>query len=614
LQVSQDFREKWTSIYPLVTEQNWQHIYLTATLPPSLQDMWYRLAGIDPKDTVLIRGPTNRKELGYHIISVNPRLHQRNSVLQETMHLLEQRCTDPEARRIIFTSSVSECNDLAHNLGCFKHHAKMNADDKASSLEDWKKGLITNRDGSIRKETWIVATPGLITGYDYHCIDNVIFLEMGYGLLNLVQGGGRAGRNKQRANVFVLNSDMRPTARKLAKEDLQLQGAMVEWLSDKEKCLRTIISYTMDGKRITCADLEGCNPCGKCQPDSDVACLIHIAIGKAKKPIKAHVPMEDIQTLIPPLHHQPCAPSDSQVWDESMEDMDFGMDNVMRSINLDSITTASPIVATTSSMESVTISNLSTPTSTTSLLKSIPKPSLPTPISTAPSSRTLTPISGPCSPNHSSGLVSTHKRGLSMPDVTKIKDVGMSIKIMAATNVNKQQIKKNKSATLNQMAEFLRGCCRTCWTWKGLLVRDSNHEEFVHCWNPEFCGANLPWGIGPGSFKSLTQLKRNHYCFWCGLPQDVNFVRYQPQCHSNSGGGACAWKGLSWMILYTLHQHPRLWQVVKQRSILKDNMDDIHQFASWCETYEPESCNYWMGLEVVIWFFQERLKGHFLDM
>src|ERR1700720_3993213 len=104
-----------------------------------------------------------------------------------------------------------------------------------------------------RRETWIIATPGLITGYDYHRVEDVIFYEIGYGLLNLVQGGGRGGSSEQRANVILLTSDRVQTCHQhlSVEEDVELLRLMSEWAHNMEDCQRRIISMTMDGVGVT---------------------------------------------------------------------------------------------------------------------------------------------------------------------------------------------------------------------------------------------------------------------------------------------------------------------------------------------------------------------------
>lgn len=110
-----------------------------------------------------------------------------DSVAKHLMRLLEDKDPEGEGRHIMFVASISECNELASSIGCFKHHGAMSKQDRDAQLKAWKKGTSPETEC---QETWIIATPGLITGYDYHRVDTVIFYKISYGLLNLVQGGG----------------------------------------------------------------------------------------------------------------------------------------------------------------------------------------------------------------------------------------------------------------------------------------------------------------------------------------------------------------------------------------------------------------------------------------
>lgn len=51
----------------------------------------------------------------------------------------------------------------------------------------------------------MMATTGFIQGIDHLNVDTVIFLEMPYGLNNLVQGAGRAGHAGRPAHVFLID-------------------------------------------------------------------------------------------------------------------------------------------------------------------------------------------------------------------------------------------------------------------------------------------------------------------------------------------------------------------------------------------------------------------------
>jgi len=52
-----------------------------------------------------------------------------------------------------------------------------------------------------------------------------------------------------------------------------------------------------------------------------------------------------------------------------------------------------------------------------------------------------------------------------------------------------------------------------------------------------------------------------------------------------------------------------LWKKVKGTFGLGDELDDIRKFVAWCRGYRENTSNYWMGLEVVIWYWTEKSNG-----
>jgi hypothetical protein len=53
---------------------------------------------------------------------------------------------------------------------------------------------------------------------------------------------------------------------------------------------------------------------------------------------------------------------------------------------------------------------------------------------------------------------------------------------------------------------------------------------------------------------------------------------------------------------------------VKKKFGLKEELDKAEKIASWCQGYDENTANYWMGLEIVIWFWSEREKGHVINV
>lgn len=132
------------------------------------------------------------------------------------------------------------------------------------------------------------------------------------------------------------------------------------------------------------------------------------------------------------------------------------------------------------------------------------------------------------------------------------------------------------------------------------------HQPVSDC--GKHCKGKLTWGGGPKYFGTNVDFKKNHFCWHCGFPQDVNHVRFRPSCHPVPGKGKCGLEGLTIQILFTLHQDGELWRMVKEEFELNSELDNLLKFATWCEGYKENMSNYWMGLEVVIWYWRKHNK------
>jgi len=571
------YRPQWAAIQSLIVDNSWQIIHLTATLPPVLQSAWETLLGIDKKRTIFLRGPTNRLELSYNVLHVNPKERHPDSVAGHLIRMLEDDNQHPEGRRIMFVSSIVECDRLASLFECFKHHGGMNQDDRHNHLEGWKKGLVVASDGSQRRETWIVATPGLITGYDYHRVEDVIFYEIGYGLLNLVQGGGRGGRSGQHANVILLTSDRVYTCHQglSVEEDVEMLQLMFEWAHNTEDCRRLLISEAMDGCRVTCKDLPGAQQCDICEPDSKITRMLQRAMEMGEKPMGATMPMDDIQMLVALQRKSEVG----RPYEDDMDDMDFAEDELIANLDLASISSSTP-----NATPSVSMVTISTPNTTKA----------------TPTARTEPPREKP------------EGRMMSAQEIASIEDVGMNVKVAGSTNMEMQRQKQRKTEVVNELGMALRGHCAICWTWKGKFVKIGEgikHKPVADCGKEEFCDGKLPWGGGPKFFATKIDFKKWHFCWHCGFPQDVNHVPYRPSCHPVPGPRPCIYAGIPTEILFTLHQDVELWKKVKGTFGLGDELDDIGRFIAWCGGYRENTSNYWMGLEVVIWYWTEKSNG-----
>lgn len=131
----------------MIVNDTWQLIHVTATLPIILEETWMTLVGINRGRTTILRGPTNRPELSYNILHVNPKERHIESVAEHLIRMLEEVNQVAEGRRILFVASKASCDTLAKQFGCFKHHSGMSKDDKHNHLEGQKSGKVMESNG-----------------------------------------------------------------------------------------------------------------------------------------------------------------------------------------------------------------------------------------------------------------------------------------------------------------------------------------------------------------------------------------------------------------------------------------------------------------------------------
>lgn len=310
------YRQKFNAVKELA-QYPVQKIFITATLPVFLEDYFLQQVYL-PRSTQVIREPTNRKNIIYHLLRVEQRVRKAKDVIVDLAKLVERELWNASSRGIIFCLSRADVDDLAPLFGNTKSHSDMESSDRLELQEKWNEGLHGHR--------WMVATTGFIHGIDHPNVDTVIFLEMPYGLNNFVQGGGRAGRSGRPAHVFLLDyctTFMRSTI----GVDSNAIVAGDEFVGNVSDCRRGILSEVMDGVRVCCGDLIDAEKCDLCNPNNPMV----VASRKLLQPVRNDSPVYD-----------------EGGWDDtSYASIDMSM--------LDATPTSSSITPTTSTSSSITL-------------------------------------------------------------------------------------------------------------------------------------------------------------------------------------------------------------------------------------------------------------------
>ena len=262
-----DFRPQFKKLRDLA-DFGTQLIYLTASLPMRLEAQFLAEVCLPP-DTLIIRAPSDQPQISYIKLTYNT----MNTTLIRLAIDVAKIMTEvigPDRKGIIFCSSISQADELGLK---FTHkcvsHSQLPFEVKASNEEGWK------TDGGSQYQ-WIAATTGMVCGIDDAHVGAVIFLGVGYGLVNLYQGAGRTGRDGNPSWAIVLrasNSNISIPPGGL-RDDPQCIQESDKWLV-AEECRRIGFSMLFDSARVTCFDLPNAHFCDYCDPDLDLLAKFH---------------------------------------------------------------------------------------------------------------------------------------------------------------------------------------------------------------------------------------------------------------------------------------------------------------------------------------------------
>lgn len=272
------YRQKFNAVKELA-QFPVQKIFITATLAVSLEDHFLQQVYL-PRSTLVVREPTNRENLMYHLLRIEKRVRKANDVIVGLTRLVEKELWTEASRGIIFCLSRTDVDEIAKSFGNTKSHSDMEGSLRSEIQEKWHEGFPGHR--------WMVATTGFIHGIDHPAVDTVIFLEMPYGLINFVQGAGRAGRGGRKAHVFLLDYCMTFVQPQVGV-DTNATEKGTEFVVNTSDCRRTIISEVMDGLPISCKDLADAMKCDICNPNHPMA----VASKKLLLPPRSDTPEYD---------------------------------------------------------------------------------------------------------------------------------------------------------------------------------------------------------------------------------------------------------------------------------------------------------------------------------
>jgi Helicase conserved C-terminal domain len=272
------YRKKFDAVKELA-QYPVQKIFITATLAVFLEDYFLQQIYL-PRSTPVIREPTNRNNLMYHMLRIEQRVRKAEDVIIDLTKLVEREVWTEASRGIIFCHSRAEVDNIGTFFGNTKSHSDMDPLDRSDLQEKWNEGHQGHK--------WMIATTGFIHGIDHPNVDTIIFLEMPYGLNNFVQGAGRAGRSGRPAHIFLLDYCLTICTHPTDIDAGAIQAG-ARFVANGTDCRRTILSDVMDGLPVRCADLYGAISCDICDPKNSMV----LASRKLLQPVRIDTPDYD---------------------------------------------------------------------------------------------------------------------------------------------------------------------------------------------------------------------------------------------------------------------------------------------------------------------------------
>ncbi|KAJ6438068.1 P-loop containing nucleoside triphosphate hydrolase protein [Purpureocillium lavendulum] len=237
----------------LIRSVRTQFVYLTATLPPGMQDD-FELQNhlVRPR---VVRASTNRKNLFYCVERNNTRKPLLQDAADRVWDAWHRSGLFDQARDkiILYTPSTEAAAALSALLGCAEYTsgAAATADEKQQILKAWL---------AAPEQPYIVSTSALSAGFDYAHVRLVMHVDEPHSLVDFAQESGRAGRDGARAySVVLLRSGWEPPAgegvpagKRALHGYLEARDCLRRHLSGHLDLPSDVIVECRDGVDVTC--------------------------------------------------------------------------------------------------------------------------------------------------------------------------------------------------------------------------------------------------------------------------------------------------------------------------------------------------------------------------
>jgi hypothetical protein len=591
----------WLDVALYTSTLELQRVFCSASQPDHLHKVFCQKAGLDINVKV-IRGSTDRPELGYHVVTVNPsssRVPIWESLKRLVFHLKTMLRSDE--RIIIFFQGEDDADRFAMQTGCSKYHSKLpkEGNSKGYYFKLWARG----------EEVVMAASTAFQQGVDYPFVAFVLYYKSAYGLIDYTQGAGRGGRRGRFAYVIILRDEHQdptcPWSELGSVEDTRCKFAFLQLARNVKSCMRYLILNTMDGEKLakSCKDVGGSNRCGPCDPEAMVAKFIQQAV---HLPIPSSALASTFRQQPGPSAHIETNSDDEYGSMEFTSQMAKAMDDVtipqVFKVDCSPYSRGSSYLIMFHQMQSLSVdtssSSSSSPYTAEQDAMKVAQLAITKrkPISSHPHPYTSQPVAS----LRSSQRIQPPPMPASVPRAPPKPRLAVNQRAQRSLNLAGDRL--TKSSFLNTCMQRTRDQCGRCFVTSGRLL---THRPFYEC--PDD-GVEIPpdWL----TLKTLFTFQPFTYCWNCGTPQDRRGNKESPDCHRGwkfERRAECPWANFIYIAMWSLWHDPLHRANFLREFGLQPNMDYV-QFEKWVVDEDIQGGKYYNGLEVYMWYSREWLK------
>jgi superfamily II DNA helicase RecQ len=257
-----EYRKCMSRLGWFVRQIRTQTVWLTATLPPAFEDLFFQVNKL--VRPVVVRESTNRRNIRYVVqqrdASDEAPLCERVVRIARSWRSRADLFEGEQDRMIVYCESRRMAAEMATLLGCPSYTAETGLDDDEAEVQ--KDAVIQQWLQRATDPPAIVATSALGVGFDYGRVRWVIHAGDPSLMTSFSQESGRAGRDGRRAESLVLRGRTGRTGGPEGQRGAD-EAAMDLYLT-QQHCSRGVMSQFLDAEADWTWCGQGDELCGVC--------------------------------------------------------------------------------------------------------------------------------------------------------------------------------------------------------------------------------------------------------------------------------------------------------------------------------------------------------------